>query len=57
MKNIAVKCPQCKEVCQLNEYVTHCPKCGRVFIEYMSFPRKKENDIGNRRSLENVDQD
>ena len=50
-----IKCPNCGNMCMLNEYVKHCSKCGRVFIEYVDIP--KDKGIGNRRSLENVDQD
>jgi len=50
-------CPNCKNVCEINEYVVYCSKCGRIFTEYLNVKNKYKNDIGNRRSLENVDQD
>lgn len=41
----------------MDEYNYYCPKCGKVFIEYLDILHIKDNEIGNRRSLENVDQD
>lgn len=27
-----VTCPNCKNVCILNEYINHCKNCGFIFI-------------------------
>jgi hypothetical protein len=52
-----IECPNCKNMCNINEHVKYCSKCGWVFIEYMNLQYKDLDDLGQRRSLENVDQD
>jgi len=51
-----VECPNCKENNYINEYNIKCKKCGYIFVECMNL-NIDLNSIGQRRSLENVDQD
>lgn len=48
-------CPNCDTRCRVDEHSYSCPKCGCVFIKYINI--KYSDDIGNRRSTENVDRD
>jgi len=50
-------CPNCGNKCHISELVHFCPKCGYVFVETFNLKQYKDTDIGNRRSLENVDMD
>jgi len=49
-------CPNCKNKCNINEQVKYCNKCGYIFIDLLNI-HVSLNNIGNRRSLENVDMD
>jgi len=48
-------CPNCGTECIITEHVFWCPKCGYTFTQYMDI--KYDDDIGVRRSTENVDRD
>jgi hypothetical protein len=58
VRTINVVCPNCKEECEINEYVNHCDKCGRMFIEYMESISLKdiERKSHHRRTGRDVDQ-
>jgi len=49
-----IKCPSCKNM--IYEQIKYCPKCGYVFTNLLNL-NINLNEIGNRRSLENVDMD
>lgn len=39
-------CPNCKQMCKIDEYNNHCPKCGFIFIDMIK--RMSEEETGAR---------
>jgi uncharacterized Zn finger protein len=52
-----IKCPNCGNMCRINEYVKHCPKCGRIFIEFIDIMDEEEikHRASTHRSGDGVD--
>jgi len=48
-------CPNCNKLCIISEHICWCPRCGYTFTKHMNI--KHDDDIGIRRSTENVDRD
>ena len=53
-----IKCPNCGNMCQLNEYTKYCRKCGRIFVEYLDImsDEKIKHKTTTRRTGKDVDQ-
>ena len=50
-------CPNCGHECNISEFDIHCSNCGWIFTELIDLSKKNLNDIGKRRSTENIDMD
>ena len=54
---IRTTCPNCKYNFMISEHQPKCPKCGRVFVEYMNKMSKEDiiERSKNRRTGKDVD--
>lgn len=44
IKEFYRNCPNCIQLCTIDEYNTHCPKCGLIFIDMIKRMSEEETE-------------